>query len=415
MKKYIVLLLLCFSINIVGAQFKVAGTWINHQRYTSGVDAGLFRISQKLIFTTQGNDISMLKMVDPCNHVGYKANGILKFDVEANQPVNNVRDPYETWQSGQGRRLILYGQYNLPDSSANGRTWARLAFRMLALYKNGADSTKLMVTEKVHYGRYTKDNKSPRIDMGSVRLEDMYQTGQLVDSIVFTGAPGTNTGANVQAVAIGLNKSTSFAAKINLAPAEKEKLDDVIRRITEKDTDPVSDNLNANKNSTLFEFTIKSVETLQTDNESCEPQEYKNKAEYLGTLTAAVWSDQNIKRFTIGEFFDYKSTAVGSPKPLVLGINEKKPVTGNNSTVNGIPKAAFDKTTLRISGFLGEVNLVCKGTDYNHEVSMMQEANEFSAVYLKDLKSGDNTIDIKKSVKGQTIGFRIHFSVIEKN
>ncbi len=415
MKNYLFLGLLCFTMNHIQAQFPISGTWTNNLRYTSGVDAGMYRVSQKLVFTTQGDDVTLLKMVEPCSHIGYRANGALKFDVEGGQAVNNVRNPYDLWQSIPGRRLMLYGQYNLPDSSANGRVWGRLVFRMLALYKNGGDSTKLIVAEKVHFSRYTKDGKSPRIDGGSVKLDDMYRIGQLVDSVVFTGSPGTNTGANLKAMVLKLNPSQALPGKIILTPTEKARLDEIIKKVKESEEMPVSDQLNANRNSSLFEFRIKSVETLQTDNESCEPQEYKNRAEYLGALTADIWVDPNMKRFNIGQFFDYKGVAVGSPQPCVLALNEKKPITANLNTITTVAKTEFDKATLRISGFLSEVNYTCNGTDANYVAVPIQAANEFTSVYLKDLKSGDNTIDIKKNINGKTITFRIHFLAIEKN
>jgi predicted nucleic-acid-binding Zn-ribbon protein len=415
MKKKMMMSIAFVAIAVLGmAQFPVKGTWINTTKYTSGADAGLFRIANKLVIASDALDIDELKMVDPFTVVGTNVGGTLRIEQEGGVYVNNMQAPADLWQSVPGRHLVEFGSYRLADSTGrDGRKWGRRVHCLLALYKNYGDSSKLMVAERRYISRFTADNKMPKVQ-GVYDLNALYVDGQLIDSLVFTGATGTNTGSNVKAITLPRTQSISFTP----SPKQQKAINNLVGRLKKEDEAPAEGaGLNVNGNTTQYELIIHSVETLQTDNENCEAAEYKNKAEYLGVLNAGAWGAGNMQRFNAGTFMNYPGNNTGSPKPLVLAKGQPHTITANLSKVFSIGKNEFKVSTLRITGYLSEINFPCdkNGNEMGYEADELQTSGGQTSVLLKDLKQGFNYLDIKKIVNSKLLTFRIHFEITEKN
>lgn len=382
------------------AQFRLHSRWLSNQTYNSGPDQGVTRIARELIFATP--DATTLKIIDPYTVIARQTKPI-SIDMENGLYVNNINGGFwlKQFEAATNRYVICIGSIRHSDSTGNGRKFGRATDVYLALYKNNLDSTKLTVVEKHVRKSWTVDQKSPRIQSVGASVEQ-YNRAAVRDSIIFTAAPGTNTGENIRFRQVSLQPTQSIQANIFKPlklPADWDKEDD-------------DEPLNPTRTSTSFRFMVTHIETLQidTDDETANsPTDLRNKAEYLGILNAEVIT--NARVFSVN-FFDFPARTNATAPSVRLGLGEKRANPARSNTIFVVPKTQFENAKLRFSGWLSEID-----DNYGAEASYKQEKilenNQYKEVLLKNLNSGENFFDIKKAGINATL--RVHFEIQELN
>lgn len=396
--KKIILFVLCSAGFVANAQFRLHTKWTNSLQHTSGPDAGITRIARELIFATP--EANTLKMVDPFTVIARPTKPI-SIDMENGVYVNNISAfDAKIFDAALNRYIIALPMVRLSDTKINGKTFGRGKRVYLALYKNNFDSTRLTVVEKHASLNWTIGNQSPAVQVSSPSISEYTTIAVRLDSVEFRAAAGTSTGSFPKL--IDLTKAMPQSIQSNRPIVLPPKPDD----------DDSTQLLNVTRTSTSFRFMVKSIETLNidTDDEKVVPNaSFKNKAEYLGVLVAEAITSNKV--FSVN-FFNFPSRTNSAANPVRLAMREKRTIPNSGNTIFTIPRNQFETAKLRFAGSLSEID-----EDYKVEMSYTSELildnNQFREVLMKNLFSGTNYFDIRRTGVGFTL--RVHFEIEELN
>jgi len=401
MKKIAVIIYVLISFNSV-AQFRLHTKWTNSSTYSSGVDAGVVRIAREIIFPSNG--LNSVKMVDPYTLMPVATKPILKFDFENGYNVNNLTSFYLREFDAANNRYVIAVFNRGADFTKNNRRYGKGLYTFYAFYKNNFDSTKLGVVEKNYEVSWTVDNKMPSVQAASASM-DMFNTHAIFkDSVVFTAAPGTNTGNNVYVKDIK-NAITKLGSPLQSITVKNMP---IINIPEPNDDEP----LNANRRSTSFNLKITHIENLviDTDDEKQAPADMKNKGEYYGDVNAVI--QHNSRVIATSNFFSTPSNQNSYSHFTYWNKNEKRVLSAIPSITFVVPRAEFENAKLYFKGLLNEGDVDTKLEIPYTAKTIINSADNSRNIFLKNLISGENYYDI--SAGGVTY-WRIYFTIVELN
>lgn len=397
MKSLLIITLLLITTS-TQAQFPVKGTWTNTVKHSNGtfVLASQLRIDEDLslrrgqfsqlnfeFLRILGNDWSYP------HGINFGANGLLSW---------NSSTLY-TYDAPNLRHILAIPTgtrtYVKPGINRQVReTW----YVLFAFYKKPFDNKVLPVAMR-ETSTFGTVSGSPQIQPVSNAL-GLWNAQSTVkrDSVEFKAVGSADTGPNFR----------NFSGPL-VTPNLPQDIQQTRPLNPGSNNFPVTSALDPTRSNLRIQFTA--IETLTVDQENCNGQlvsGYNQSAEYVGLLETWMAITTSCARPSGGLF---GGTVIN--RPGNQGLNGVLQLTMNqmfnlsHTKDYTIPNGQFQQARIVIGGNWSEVN-PCTSLESNFSVkSVLVNGSSCQAIMVRDLKLGDNTLDIGNSTDRVRLYFKV--------
>jgi hypothetical protein len=398
MKPLLIIALFLITASIQ-AQFPVKGTWTNAVKHSNGsfVLASRLRIE---------DDQSMRR--GQFSQLNFEHIRIIGNDWTYPHGINFGANGFVSWNSST---LYTYDAANLRHILAiptGSRTYIRPGINrqvretwyvLFAFYKVPFNNKVLPVAMR-ETSTFGTVSGSPQIQpvANALALWNSQSTVKR-DSVEFKAEGNTDTGPNFR----------DFSGTVQPGNLIIEAIPHPRAQSLGSTNFPIISALDPTKSNLRIQFTA--IETLTVDQENCNGRlvsGYNQSAEYVGLLETWMAINSSCTRPSGGML---GGTVINRPGNqglngiLQLTMNQRFNLSHTKNYI--IPNGQFQQARIVIGGNWSEVN-PCTSLESNFSVkSVLVNASSCQAIMVKDLKLGDNTLDVGNN----TDRIRLHFKV----